>query len=321
MPPRRSPAAGFAALVALGVAAVPTLTGCAEQRPEVVAGQASVKVAGPRRTVLIPTGALKVTVGAPVRRIGARSAVDGVPHDGSFVPVAWSFDPTRAVPGQSVLGQSAQSASVIVTVGETPYALPAPYTVTDGVVDGATHGVAYVPGNASSTVEVTYDGLSQTWEPSSRRFAPRAAAPLYAAATGSQDLPCPGGPQTQDDITATVICRISTERMPYLPGHGWAEPGQAFVLVGFGLAVAQASSNGLALTLGNGSIAMTVDGDESVTTLGPPMRTAPGFVGGATVFKGSATGARLTVEATFPVTDGGADTSGDVTVKRTFTLP
>lgn len=319
MPPGRSSAPVLVALVALCLAGAATLAGCAEQRPEVVQGRASVKVVGARQTVLVPTGALRLTVGAPVGRIGARGAADGLRHDGSFVPVAWSFDPGRAVPGQSVLGQSARSASVIVTVGETPYALPAPYTVSDGEVVGATRGVAYVPGTDSPIVEVAYDGLSQTWEPSTGRFERGAAAPLYASA-GSGDLPCPDGPQTEDGVTATVICRISTERMPYVPGRGWAEPGRAFVLVSFGVAVVQATRDGLPLTPGNGSVAMTVDGDEAVTTLGHPVRAAPGFVGGATVFEGAVSGARLKLAATFPLTTDGGDTSGKLTIQRTLTV-
>ena len=127
----------FAATLTAGLLLGAGVTACGDQGSaasagDVVVGHASDRVTGDTAFVLLPTGRVDLTVGAPTEKLtdeqveGGRRAPDG----GSFVPVSWAHDPfgESGVP-IGVIGAEPQEAQVTLVAGGTRADLGSPYRV------------------------------------------------------------------------------------------------------------------------------------------------------------------------------------------------
>jgi hypothetical protein len=235
--------AGLLTVLLLGVG----LTACGNQGAgasdgDVVEGHLSDKVTGDSSYVLLPTGRIDLTVGAPVDEVTADQAGDGEKHQapdgGAFVPVTWDHDPfgAGAVPVE-VMGADPQEADVTLVSGDTEADLGAPYQLAgdQGTTDTGV-GTMYVAVDGDGqapTFEVSYDGLTQTLDPATGDRDAGAAAPLYAEATAGIEAPCTQEGFASGDVTPEISCLVNApQRTPYLPGHGWADDGHVWLLVG-----------------------------------------------------------------------------------------
>lgn len=214
------------------------LTACSfGSTDDVVEGRFGHQVDGASGRVLLPTGALTVTVGDPITdNLGEDDSGDGeshdVPGDGSFVPVSWSFDAFTDLPGKGIIGRDPQVAQVSLRVDGESIDLPDPYQVqgpgtTDAVVDNV-----YVPASTTDPevrVEVAYDGHTQSFDPASGAVDAGVAEPLYASGPPPRPRPCVAKPMRPASAGTRISCQGSVERFPYLPGAGWADEGKTYV--------------------------------------------------------------------------------------------
>jgi hypothetical protein len=265
---RRVGQAGLAGLVA-GLA----LGGCSDDEAsgdDVVAGTASTEVAGEVARVVVPTGTLSVVVGDPLDgAVPAGRAEDGEDHaatDGrSWVPVSWSFDPLAAFPGQAVVSQQPQRTDVALQDADgDAVELPAPYTVDGAAIGDSATSVFYVATSDPTTLrlDVTYDGLTQRLDVATGEVEAGAAAPLYTEATGAQGLDCGDGQRVRSGgARARIDCDLAVERVPYLPGTGWAADGRSYAVLGWSFS-ATAPAGSPAVT-GTTTVA-SVDGEPAV---------------------------------------------------------
>jgi hypothetical protein len=235
------------ALALAGLLAGAGLTACGHQGAgtaggDVVEGHLSDQVTGDSSYVLLPTGRIDLTVGAPVDEVTADQAGDGERHEapdgGAFVPVTWKHDPfgAGAVP-VNVMGADPQDADVVLVSGDTKADLGAPYQLAgdQGTTDTGigTMYVAVDGDGKAPTFEVSYDGLTQTVDPATGDRDAGAAAPLYGEATVGVEAPCTKEGFASGDVTPDISCLVNApQRTPYLPGHGWAEDGHVWLLVG-----------------------------------------------------------------------------------------
>jgi hypothetical protein len=209
---------------------------------DVVVGHLSDKVTGDDAFVLLPTGRIDLTVGAPVGVVTADQAGDGekhaAPDGGAFVPVTWSHDPfgEGGVP-IGVIGADPQEADIVLVSGDSTADLGSPYRLAGG--QGPTDtgvGTMYVAVDGDGktpTFEVSYDGLTQTVDPATGDRDAGAAAPLYADPTMGVEAPCTKEGFATGDVTPDISCVVNApQRTPYLPGHGWAEDGHTWLVVG-----------------------------------------------------------------------------------------
>ncbi|MBF4764061.1 hypothetical protein ISU07_13075 [Nocardioides islandensis] len=228
------------------------LTACGDEASsadggDVVVGHLSDKVQGDAAFVLLPTGRIDLTVGAPVDEVTADQAGDGKKHSapdgGAFVPVTWSHDPfgEGGVP-IGVIGADPQEADVVLVSGDTRADLGAPYRLAgdQGTTDTGV-GTMYVAVDGdgrSATFEVSYDGLTQTVDPATGDRAAGAAAPLYADRTVGVEAPCTQEGFAHGDVVPDVSCVVDAPvRTPYLPGHGWAADGDTWLLLGIDITI------------------------------------------------------------------------------------
>lgn len=236
-----------AAILMTGLLLGAGLTACGDQGSaatvgDVVVGHVSDDVTGDSTYVLLPTGRIDLTVGAPTEKLTDEQVGDGrrAPDGGSFLPVTWAHDPfgEGGVP-IGVIGAEPQEAQVTLVAGGTRADLGSPYLVV-GESGTADTGVStmYVAvdlapddvGDAS--FEVTYDGLTQTVVPASGERDAGAAAPLYDEPTIGVVAPCTSEGFATPTVQPDVSCVVNApQRTPYLPGHGWVEDGRTFVLV------------------------------------------------------------------------------------------
>jgi hypothetical protein len=237
-----------AALVAVGV-----LAGCTDESgsgaaaDEPVPGRLSSDVTGEEVFVLVPAGRVDLTIGAPIEgSIDGDLAADDETHDapdgGSFVPVAWSHDPFALEDQAALMSTAPKPSEVTLVVDGERHALGSPYeVVSDQAVADNPVGVLYVPvgsvpETSEITVEVAYDGQTQTVTAAGERDA-GVAAPLYDETTGVLDQLC-GGTSTEDPAGFSFRLRCDVgpgQAVPYLPDRGWVEDGRVFVVVGYEL--------------------------------------------------------------------------------------
>lgn len=239
---RPAAAALLVALLAGGGLSACGDQGSATGAGQVVVGHSSDEVTGDSAYVLLPTGRIDLTVGQPVDEVTADEAGDGdahaAPDGGTFVPVRWTHDPfgEGAVP-IGVLGADPKEADVVLTSGGAEADLGSPYQLAgdQGTTDTGV-GTMYVavPGDGEDvSFEVTYDGLTQTVDPATGDRDAGAAAPLYGDPTMGTEAPCTTDGFAAGDVVPDVSCVVDApQRTPYLPGHGWAEDGHTWVLVG-----------------------------------------------------------------------------------------
>jgi hypothetical protein len=246
-PPERAAAAlsGLVAVAALGACTGAGSSTSVEDEP--IVGRSASDVTGDEVFVLLPSGRIDLTIGEPLEE-----AIDGdvtsddethePPDGGSFVPVAWSHDPFALDEGDAALMSTAPKPSevAIVVDGErhvlgSPYEVVSDKAVADNPVSVFYVPVEGVPTPSDITVEVEYDGLTQSITAAGER-APGAAAPLYDEPAGSAEAACGPGVEDPAGFAFRLRCEIGPgQAVPYLPDRGWAAEGHAFVVVGYEL--------------------------------------------------------------------------------------
>jgi hypothetical protein len=251
------------------------LAGCGgEDDWSVVLGRES-SLDGRTATVLVPAGALRITVGDPVdgdldedrtNRLEGHSPPGGA----SYVPVLVEHDPFAGLPA-AVASPPLRETALVVRSGSHSAELPAAYRLVGPGTGTGNIFETYVPVEDPDdvSVEATYDGLTQVLDLASGEVETGAAAPLYDDPAGATALDC--GP-----VPAWLDCELSVERVPYLPGTGWAEDGRAFAVLGY-----EVHADGE----GEPRVAVTVDG-----------RDAVGGIAQRPVFEVPASGGEVSVE-------------------------
>ena len=278
-----------AALLAVGA-----LTGCTDDSgpgaaaDEPVPGRLSDDVTGDEVFVLVPAGRLDLTIGAPVEgSIDGDLAADDETHDapdsGSFVPVAWSHDPFALEDQAALMSTAPKASEVTLVVDGERHALGSPYeVVSDQAVADNPVGVFYVPVGSvpepsEITVEVEYDGQTQTVTATGERDA-GVAAPLYDEPTEAF-ASCPARDESDPaGFAFRLRCDVGPgQAVPYLPDRGWAEDGRSYVVVGYELRlddVTYSDGGGEAeYDVVRTTAALTLDGEDplgSMPELGEP---------------------------------------------------
>ena len=274
--------------VAAALLAVGALAGCTDDSAaggaadEPVPGRLSSDVTGDEVFVLVPAGRLDLTIGAPIEgSIDGDLAADDETHDapdgGSFVPVAWSHDPFALEDQAALMSTAPKPSEVTLVVDGERHALGSPYeVVSDQAVADNPVGVFYVPVDSvpepsEITVEVAYDGQTQTVTAAGERDA-GVAAPLYDESTPALAA-CPVRDESDPEGFAFRLrCHLGPgQAVPYLPDRGWAEDGRAFVVVGYELRlddVTYSDGRGEAdYDVVRTTAALTLDGDEPLGSM------------------------------------------------------
>lgn len=292
------------------------LTGCGgdnESPDGVVPGHVADNVDGTQARIIVPTGALDLTVGAPLDGdLAADLAADGEKQaagDGAFVPVTWSFDPSADIPGRAIVAQDPQPLRMTLVAAGADVELPSPYTVEGDALGDLATAVFYVPVDdpeADLEIQATYDDLTQTWDAATGDLDSGAAAPLYDEPTGATALPCPDRTITRGGYSADVRCAMSVERVPYLPGSGWAPDGRTFAVVGHRITADAPSGPSDDAEVSDARATVRVDGAAPVGEV-PTLGTvaADDTARGLEAFDAPDSGGRASVRADFALSGAG----------------
>lgn len=204
--------------------------------------------------VELPSGRMKLSVTEPLKRfpdgvedfIYQNSRQDDPEYNvvrggGRWVGVSWELLPTKTSKAQQVLGLDfSRSAEVALVADGQRYDLQADRA--DGWNEASQPRkksvfVALPDTPAHLTLEVTYDGLTQTFVPATSALDTADADGLYdvpvwsVSAPGCEDLritPAPGFEFNFDEdvVTCDVPEVVSTA---YLEGQGWAKQGRTWL--------------------------------------------------------------------------------------------
>lgn len=209
----------------------------------------SALVEGTTTRVMLPAGALDLTVGDPLDEVPAHQSASGDPvaaPDGQVVlGVGWRLQPTFAdnganfgTPGvyyDDAVTTTAERLRVRLVAGDETRDVP----VVTGAEGGAELDVAgaawlVVPEEAagSGTLEVTYDGLVQTVDLASGELDAGVATPLYSPYPLPTLVACPTG--ASDVVAGLEVdagCRAQVLLLPYVDGLGWTADGRTWVVV------------------------------------------------------------------------------------------
>jgi hypothetical protein len=236
---RRAPAvlAGLGALALVGgVSACGSQTGTAAGGSAGKVVEAAGQSSGTAATVVVPTGALALSIGAPRDSVPADDTADDTALKATsgmtWVPVSWDFDLGQMPWSGQLVGDDPLPTSISLVADGQDYAVGSPYHVS-GVRLGEDPDNAFyvqVPTGAAQDlqVRVTYDGGTQTVAADGTVSGSGAAlADLGTALPGS--VPCgdQGWTTTPADVDATLDCSVDwAGATPYFPGVGWAPEGQ-----------------------------------------------------------------------------------------------
>jgi hypothetical protein len=183
-----------------------------------VPGAVPDSVSGSEMWVQLPTGRVTVTVGDPVRTIPGgevvgRKAIEA--GDGrEFLPVGVSYDDIVGVPFDAP--QDATDPDELTRldlhVGDKAYRVPFDSVGTLSYLEVPTAG------DDALSLDVAFDGVSQSVDSAGKRETGDAAAGLYDASTRAELLSCGEGATDQ----AARTCRYNLWEYPYVEGLGWA---------------------------------------------------------------------------------------------------
>jgi len=323
----------------VGLLLVVGVTACGNQASatragDVVLGHIADEVTGDSAYVLLPTGRIDFTVGGPVEKVSADQAGDGeehpAPDGGRFVPVTWKHDPfgAGAVPVE-VMGAQPKPAEVTLVAGGTEASLGSPYRVVGG--KGTTDtgiGTIYVAVDsvADLRIDVTYDGLTQSVHPSTGEHEAGAAAPLYDEPTVGIEALCTSEGFASGRLRPDISCLVNPpQRSPYLPGHGWAEAGHAWLLVSVDISISGVEVRGSSYDVDSIDPRLTVNGsdplpsDERYGSAEP----LPAAVRGVWAFDGSADDANslgIALDCILEKSAGPGPSTREVTLHQTIDL-
>ncbi|MCW2793074.1 MAG: hypothetical protein JWO76_2172 [Nocardioides sp.] len=224
--------------------------GCGDETPSPAQAQAGLvseaaaAVSGTAAAVVVPTGELTVHVGTPVDSVPAdqtaRLEPVRAPEGGSVLPIGMSFD-QGAAPLGGVLAFPAVATQVSVRACGRDYSVGDAYVVG---ADGGSISPLGAPGyfvtlpcapRSDVVVVVSYDGVDQTVDARTGDVAPGRAGTIGALGTDfAPSVDCPTDDWNLDAgglEEAHVDCAVSAVyRTPYLPGKGWADEGQQWVV-------------------------------------------------------------------------------------------
>jgi hypothetical protein len=227
------------ALAALGL--LLPLTACSDDEPQApdtqlgdqVSGRFDGLETGQRTAVITPAGRLSVSFADPVTRLDEDQTTDltarSAPEGASFVPVVWSFQDDKIFGEISRLFGDRQPLEVELVTGGKGYSLTPPESGA-----GRTAEYVAVKGEGKrASLEVTYDGVTQTLEAETGELDKGVAAGLY-------DLPktkirikdCP----TKEWFTTALVyqqyeCRYTTAIPSPYAVNKWAEKGHTWLAV------------------------------------------------------------------------------------------
>jgi hypothetical protein len=315
---------------------------------DVVPGRASVEVIGDFGFVLIPTGRLDLVIGQPTTDdVGPDAAEDdethAAPEGGSWVPVHVEHDPfgEGGVP-IGLIGTAPQPAALALVVDGTTIDLGAPYRVVgdQGTVDSGLDTVWVAVDEAPDEIEslqlaVTYDGLTQTLDPSMGERDAGAAAALYDDPLPEVETSCPtqGFASDSESVRLDLACSVSPpQRTPYLPGAGWVDDGRSWLVTGMAVSVDSVVVDGTSYDVETIEPTVTVDGSPPLPPdgrlggrLGQVDHT-PDRVAATWAFEASAEGpGQLGITLDLLLHKGDADDPGpgvrELTVTQTVELP
>ena len=227
------------ALAALGL--LLPLTACSDDQPaspdtqlgDQVSGRVDDLATGEATAVITPAGRLSVSFADPVTRLDKDRTTDltarRAPEGGSFVPVVWSFQDDKIFGEVTRLFGDRRPLEVDLVTGGKHYSLTPPDPGT-----GRTAAYVAVKGQGDDvSLEVTYDGATQTLDAETGKLDKGVAAGLY-------DLPkskiriedCP----TKEWFTQALIyqqyeCRYTTAVPSPYAVNKWAEKGHTWLAV------------------------------------------------------------------------------------------
>ncbi|MCW2791058.1 MAG: hypothetical protein JWO76_156 [Nocardioides sp.] len=204
-------------------------------------------------TVTVPTGSYDFVVADPSDEVGDLQA----PVGGRLLRITSSFRDAEVRPDVWALAARAgavQPVALTVRVGDDSYPVGNLRRGADPGAEGTdilpADLVVAVDGDLSDlsdvTLEVGYDGLTQTVHPADGSRDPGPADALYDEGAEPSDLPtadCSGGHTSDPRLSLTMSCRAGTVRqLPYVPGLGWATDGHTWTVVSLSASLERARS-------------------------------------------------------------------------------
>lgn len=285
---RISPTVLLAAALTLGAA-----TACAARDDEAVEPGEVIEAAGPNvvtgveTQVRVPTGQLTITVGNPISEVGPAETADvttrSASGDNSMVGVVLEWDGGEIVPDWQLplLPPGTIDPVVTVVAGERRVKLDVPtLPVSSAYFVG-------VEGEAEPAIDVEFDGVTQSVDPTGKRDTGEAAG-LYDEATEAApaESPC-DSERLEGGVVADLTCAWGMGAMAYVADVGWAPGGGvwsvASVRTSYDLLTVGSGSESTAYTITRVDDASTLAGKRASGTLIRSERT-DGF-DGALVFE------------------------------------
>ena len=199
---------------------------------QVVQGVDTGDVTGDEFELVIPSGEFTLTVGDPVDEVPADAAADGEAHpapDGQqYVGIAWSPSGTAPALGVVLHGTDPLPAALRVRTGGRDLEIS---ELALDPADGPANGSAWVPVDGEAQLEVSYDGLTQTFDLDTGEREPGPADDFYDLAPTPADCPASGPGRGGQGMQYSITCEISPiTSVPYVAGQGWAEEGSTWLV-------------------------------------------------------------------------------------------
>lgn len=263
---RISPAFLLAAALTLGAAA----TACSGEDDDSVepgevvrAGSPAAVPAGLKTGVRVPGGQLSIKVGNPVSEVDPMHIAGDGPHsasgDNSLVGVMLEWNDEKRAPDWQapLLPPGTIDTVVTVVAGDHRIELEPP-----NPLEVAAYFVG-VEGETEPTIEVEYDGVTQTVDPSGTLDAAGAAG-LYDKATEATPVESRCDTERlEPSVTVDMTCVQSNGAMAYVVDAGWAPKAGTWTVVSL-----RTSYDDLKLTADGGATSYTVESVDDSSTLG-----------------------------------------------------
>jgi hypothetical protein len=223
--------AGLALLTAVAAG------GCGDDRADdaaVVPAAESLSIRGDEVEVMLPSGQFVFTVTEPRDELSGSDASDGesreAPDGQQYVGLAWDWE-GMAGRAFSLLNHDVppEVASVSVLAGGDEVEV-----FQLDTQDGRPAGRAWVlvPDDADLTLEVTYDGHTQSVDLASGEVDAGVAKGFYDLATYDVDCPDQGPGAGRGGLQYRIDCTVGeVVAAPYVADLGWADEGETWLLV------------------------------------------------------------------------------------------
>lgn len=255
----------FAAALALSAAA----TACvarddndAVQPGEVIEASGPNVVTGTETEVRVPTGQLTITVGKPVSEVDPAETADvttrSASGDNSLVGVVLDWDDGKSVPDWQLplLPPGTIDPVVTVVTKDRRVKLEAPTLPST-----AAYFVG-VDGESEPAIEVEFDGVTQSVDPTGKRD-PGEAAGLYDEATEAApaEARC-DSERLESGVIADMTCNWGVGAMAYVAGVGWASDAGVWTVASI-----RSSYDSMTVASGGKTAAYTITGVDDASKL------------------------------------------------------